>query len=321
MMHWLHDAQYSLVLFTLFTQASVGAFWVLLVSDFLKRKAPDAVQDAFTRIGTYILVPLTAVGLLFSTTHLGRPIYAWRALRHIDSSWLSREIWGFGLFFGLVALYTFLWWKRINDAELRRHIGVVTGIVGVLAIISQIMVYQIPGRPTWNHLSTFPLFGASGLILGPLAVAVVYSFAWGRFIDLKQGEATVRLSHRRLGITLLSGAVVYALGLFWRLRFLGAGAAEPSAAVAGKAAVGAETVKTALLMGQQIVEANRLMLGMQVALGIGVPALLAVALWYLHKKGASLKLCNVLIAAGLPLVALGELAGRALYYLTGRPWF
>ncbi|MDF2626372.1 MAG: oxidoreductase similar to anaerobic dimethyl sulfoxide reductase subunit [Symbiobacteriaceae bacterium] len=321
MMNWLHDAQYSLVLFTLFTQASVGAFWVLLVSDFLKRKAPDAIQDAFTRIGTYILVPLTAVGLIFSTTHLGRPIYAWRALRHIDSSWLSREIWGFGLFFGLVALYTFLWWKRINDAELRRHIGVVTGIVGVLAIVSQIMVYQIPGRPTWNHLSTFPLFGASGLILGPLAVAVVYSIVWGRFIDLKQGEATVRLSHRRLGITLLSGAVIYAVGLLWRLHFLASSAYQPSAAVAGKAAVGAETVKTALVIGHQIVEANRLMLGLQAALGIGVPALLAVALWYLHKKGASLKLCNALIAAGLPLVALGELAGRALYYLTGRPWF
>lgn len=321
MMEWLHNAQYSLVLFTLFTQASVGAFWVLLVSDFLKRKAPDAIQDAFTRIGTYILVPLTAVGLTFSTTHLGRPIYAWRALRHIDSSWLSREIWMFSLFFGLIALYTFLWWKRVADAELRRHVGVVTGLVGILAIVSQVMVYQIPGRPTWNHLSSFPLFGASGLILGPLAVAAVYSFAWGRMVDLQEGEATVRRSHRRLGITLLSGAVIYAVGLLWRMHYLAFGAYQAEAAVAGKAAVGAATVKTALVLGQQVMEANRLMLGLQAALGIGVPALLAVTLWLLHKRGASLKLCNCLIAAGLGLVAVGELAGRALFYLTGRPWF
>lgn len=321
MMEWLHRAQYSLVLFTLFTQASVGAFWVLLVSDFLKRKAPDAIQDAFTRIGTYILVPLTTVGLIFSTTHLGRPIYAWRALRHIDSSWLSREIWMFSLFFGLIALYTYLWWKRVGDTELRRHVGVVTGLVGVLAVISQIMVYQIPGRPTWNHGSSFLLFGASGLLLGPLAVAAVYSFAWGRLVDLREGEATVRRSHRRLGITLVSGAALYAGGLLWRLHYLAAGAAGADAQVVGKAAVGHSTVRTALVLGQQVIEQNQLMLNLQIALGIGVPALLAVTLWYLHRRGASLKLCNTLIAAGLGLVTLGELAGRALFYLTGRHWF
>lgn len=321
MMEWLHQAQYSLVLFTLFTQASVGAFWVLLVSDFLKRKAPDAIQDAFTRIGTYILVPLTGMGLVFSTTHLGRPIYAWRALRHIDTSWLSREIWTFSLFFGLIAIYTYLWWKRINDAELRRHVGVITGIVGILAIVCQIMVYQIPGRPTWNHVSSFLLFGASGLVLGPLAVAVVYSLAWGRFVDLQEGEATVRRSHRRLGITLLTGAALYAAGLAWRLNFLAAGAAAADARVAGMAATGHATVGTALVLGQRIVADHRLLLNLQIALGIGVPVLLALALWYLHRRGAGLKLCNSLITAGLGLTAVGEMAGRALFYLSGRPWF
>ncbi|MFZ5824222.1 MAG: dimethyl sulfoxide reductase anchor subunit family protein [Bacillota bacterium] len=323
MTEWLHDAQYSLVVFTLFTQASVGAFWVLLVSDFLKRKAPDAVQDAFTRIGTFILVPLTALGLLFSTTHLGRPQYAFRALRNLDSSWMSREIWLFGLFFGLIAVYTYLWWKRINDAELRRIIGIITGVVGALGVLAQAMVYQIPGRPMWDHWSTLVLFVASGLILGPLAVAAVYSFAWGRVIDLEQGEATVRRSHRRLGITLLAGAVAYGVSLVTRLSYLAAGAAAAAATpgAAGNAAVGKETVNTALLLAQTVVEQNGLMLNLQVWLGVGVPALLAVLLWALHQRGASLKLCNGLIAAGLVLVLVGEMAGRALFYLTGRPWF
>jgi anaerobic dimethyl sulfoxide reductase subunit C (anchor subunit) len=321
MAQWLHEAQFSLVIFTLFTQASVGAFWVLLVSDFLKRKAPDAVQDAFTRIGTYLLVPLTAIGLTFSTTHLGRPLYAWRALRHIDSSWLSREIWTFGLFFGLVALYTYLWWKRVQDAELRRHVGVLTGLVGILAVICQVMVYQIPGRPAWNHLSTFLLFGASVLLLGPLAVATVYSLAWGRFIDREAGEETVRRSHRRLGLTLLAGSAVYAAGLLWRLKYIAAGAASADVAAAGKAALGKATVKTALLLAQQVTASYSWLLTLQIALGIGVPAVLAAALWYLHRKGASLQRCNLLIVLGLLLVAVGELAGRALFYLTGRPWF
>ncbi|HYG56707.1 MAG TPA: DmsC/YnfH family molybdoenzyme membrane anchor subunit [Symbiobacteriaceae bacterium] len=321
-MEWLHEAQYSLVLFTLFTQMSVGAFWVLLVSDFHKRKAPNAVYDAFTRVGTYILVPLTALGLLFSTTHLGRPQYAWRALKHIDSSWLSREIWAFSLFFALIALYTYLWHRRVKDSEFRRHVGIITGLVGILAIASQIMVYQIPGRPAWNHASSFVLFGATGLILGPLAVAAVYSFVWGRFIDLKEGEPIVRRSHRRLGITLFAGAGAYAIGTAWRMSFLAAGgAAAADPRIAGKAAFGPETVKSAVAIGYQIVQDHSLMTNLHLLLGIGVPALLAVGLWALHRKDASLKLCNALIAAGLVLTVVGALAERALFYLSGRPWF
>ncbi|MFZ5814893.1 MAG: dimethyl sulfoxide reductase anchor subunit family protein [Bacillota bacterium] len=323
MADWLHDAQYSLVVFTLFIQATVGAFWVLLVSDFLKRKAPDAIQDAFTRIGTAILMPMAAVGLLFSTTHLGRPQYAFRALKHISTSWMSREILATGLFFALIALYTYLWWKRVEDAELRRLVGVITGLVGAFAVLTQAMIYMIPGRPMWDHWSTLALFAASVLTLGPLAVAVAYSYAWGRVIDLRQGEETVRRSHRRLGITLLAGAVTYGLGLYARLTYLasGAAAAASTPGAPGKAAVGEETVRTALLIGQSVVEQNSLLLNLQAMLGVGLPALLAVLLWYLHRRSASLKLCNSLIAAGLGLVLVGELAGRALFYLTGRPWF
>lgn len=53
-----------------------------------------------------VLVPLAAgfvfvtAGLVASTTHLGRPERAWRALTQWDSSWLSRE--------GLLALATYL---------------------------------------------------------------------------------------------------------------------------------------------------------------------------------------------------------------------
>jgi|GEM_PF-194375 len=323
MANWLHDAQYSLVVFTLFIQATVGAFWVLLVSDFLKRRAPDKVQDAFTRIGTYILIPMTVIGLIFSTTHLGRPMYAWRALKHFETSWMSREIWATGAFFGLIALYTYLWYKRMEDGELRRLIGVVTGLVGAFAVLTQAMIYTIPGRPMWNHWSTLVLFVASVLILGPLAVATAYSFAWGRVIDLKDGEETVRRSHRRLGLTLLAGAVTYGVGLAARVGYLAAGAAAAGSApgARGAAAVGAETVKTALWIGQGIMDQYGWLLNLQVLLGIGLPAVLAVALWWLHKRGASLKLCNGLIAAGLVLVLVGELAGRALFYLTGKPWF
>lgn len=211
----------------------------------------------------------------------------------------------------------------MKDAEVRRLAGVLTGLIGAFAGVTQAMIYTIPGRPQWNHWSTLVLFAASALTLGPLAVATTYNIAWGKYLDLEQGEETVRISHRRLGITLLAGAGAYLVGLLARLSYLSAGAATAgaTAGAAGKAAVGSGTIQTALLIGQRVVEQNGLLLSMEMALGIGLPAVLAVVLWYLHRKGASLKLCNGLIAAGLGMVLLGNLAGRALFYLSGRPWF
>lgn len=324
MVELLEKAQYSLVLFTLFTQAAVGAFWVLLVNDFLKRKAPDRVYDAFTRIGTSILVPLTALGLLFSTTHLGRPQYAFRALRHVGTSWLSREVWAFSLFFALVAVYTYLWHRRSRDGELRRLVGAGTGIVGLLAVWAQSMVYQVPGRPMWDHVSTGLLFFASAFLLGPLAVAVVYNFAWGRLVPLDQGEPVVRVAHRRLGLTLLAVCAAYALSLAWRLLYLGAAAraARTIPGAAGLAATGHDTVTAGVAVGARLtLEAYGWLLPWQVALSLVLPALLAVLLWHLHRRGASLRLAGAIITAGLGLAALGELAGRALFYLSGAPWF
>lgn len=324
MVEMLHQAQYSLVLFTLFTQAAVGAFWVLLVNDFLKRKAPDHVYDAFTRIGTYILVPLTALGLVFSTTHLGRPQYAFRALWHIGSSWLSREVWAFSLFFGLVAVYTYLWYRRSRDAELRRLVGALTGLAGLLAVWAQSMVYQVPGRPMWDHVTTSLLFFASAFLLGPLAVAVVFNLAWGRLVPADLGEPVVRLSHRRLGLTLVAVNAAYALALAWRLAYLSgaAAAARSIPGATGLAATGAATRVAGVAVGAHLTQVTYgWMLPWQVVLSLVAPALLAMLLWVLHRRGASLKLAGATIAAGLGLAAVGEVLGRALFYLSGAPWF
>lgn len=324
MLHAFEQAQGSLVLFTLFTQAAVGAFWVLLVNDFLYRRASERIYDAFTRIGTGILVPLTALGLLFSTTHLGRPQYAWRALFHVGSSWLSREVWAFGLFFVLVALYTYLWWRRSLDAEVRRLVGAFTGVVGLLAVLTQAQVYQIPGRPMWHHPSTSLLFLASAFVLGPLAVAVVYNLAWGRLVPLAEGEPVVRTAHRRLGMTLLAAVVPYALSLAWRVDFLQSGAAAAAAdpRIAGWAATGTATRLSALLAAHDLMAGPyAALLRGQVLLSLLVPVALAVGLWYLHRRGASLRLAGGVIGLGLAAVLVGEILGRALFYLTGVGWF
>ncbi|MDZ4199102.1 MAG: DmsC/YnfH family molybdoenzyme membrane anchor subunit [Kiritimatiellia bacterium] len=323
MMVWLHHVQYGLVIFTLFTQAAVGAFWVLLVNDFLKRRDPGAVQDGFTRIGSFILLPLTAIGMVMSVTHLGQPHVAFRALLNVESSWLSREVWSLSFFFGLATIYAFLWWRHVKDAELRRLAGVFTALVGGAGILSQAMVYQIPGRPMWNHPSVFVQFFASALLLGPLTVATVYGFTWGRVISREAGEETVRSSHRRLGITLVLAAGLSAIGIGWRGAFLSQGWAQARAnpQVAGWAAWGEATRSTALHVGASAVKEAFPFLILQIVLGLGVPLALAVGLRELHRRNASLRHCNRWIFAALLLTLTGEIFGRALFYLSGKPWF
>ena len=74
-------AHLSLVFMTTLMQAVIGALFVLLLH-----------RDARPRSYVPARSSLTAIALNISTMHLGRPAYAWRALKMWRRSWLSREV-------------------------------------------------------------------------------------------------------------------------------------------------------------------------------------------------------------------------------------
>ncbi len=57
-----------------------------------------------------LLLFITTIALNISVFHLGRPAYAWRALKMWRRSWLSREVLLFGLFFAAIAAFTLASW-------------------------------------------------------------------------------------------------------------------------------------------------------------------------------------------------------------------
>lgn len=316
-------AQGSLVLFTLFTQAAVGALWVILISDFREQRTAGRAFEPLTRIGTVVLIPLTILGFLFSTTHLGRPQFAFRAFSNLDSSWLSREVWVFTLFLALLAFYTYLWW-RPKEASPRTAVGIAAGVVGLLLVVTQAKVYQVPGRPMWDHPSTTLLFLSSSFLLGPLVVAGVSHLALGRWVPAADGEPVVRNSDRRLAITLLVVVAVYTLALIWRVNYLWSGTAEAAGDpfVAGRAALGPATRLSALVLAKTLTGGAYVeLLWGQVGLSLITPAVLGALLWRLHRRDVSLRQTRPLVGLGLASVTLGEIMGRALFYLTGVPWF
>ena len=86
--HW------PLVVMTVLTQLSVGAFATI----WLLQLAGATARLGVAALGSLIL---GGMALASSTTHLGRPIHAYRALKMWKRSWLSREVLLFGCFSGM----------------------------------------------------------------------------------------------------------------------------------------------------------------------------------------------------------------------------
>jgi Fe-S-cluster-containing dehydrogenase component/DMSO reductase anchor subunit len=80
-----------------------------------------------------------ALGALLSSFHLGKKIRMWRAILNLRHSWLSREIFFFGLYYTLMILN--LWFINLNYY--------VVLIPGILLLFSIDMLYQ-PVQQKWK---------------------------------------------------------------------------------------------------------------------------------------------------------------------------
>ncbi len=139
-----HTSERSLAAFTILAQLAVGAVWML------------SVLQAFNFTTLLSITTIMLLGLLASLLHLGRPLNAWRALRNIRSSWLSREVWCAALF--VAALIGLI----ITDGA---GAWLADGI-GLALIVSMAQVYQLRTVPAWNRRTTTASFFATTLLLG-----------------------------------------------------------------------------------------------------------------------------------------------------------
>lgn len=155
--HW------PLVVMTVLTQLSVGSFasiWILQLA------------GANSRLGTAALGTLILGGLALASSvfHLGRPIYAYRALKMWKRSWLSREVLLFGCFSTMAGLYA---GSLRLGLPFSRQLGGATAVLGALGITASAFIYLVPARPSWNTKFTISDFFLTAALLGLLfAVAI-----------------------------------------------------------------------------------------------------------------------------------------------------
>ena len=173
----LEHAHPSLVLMTTAMQATFGTLVVLYAG------------HALDTVSLTLLFVLTIAALNISVFHLGRPAYAWRALKMWRRSWLSREVLLFSLFFLSSAACTlFSWGGALGVAPLARFIqpaalaAIVFGLGGTLA---SAYIYLVRARPSWNMIHTPLDFLLSAGLLGTAMAAAIQAPA-AELADLAQ---------------------------------------------------------------------------------------------------------------------------------------
>ena len=292
----LRSREDPLVIFTLITQAVVGAFAVLFLAPRLGLDSLGAAAHPVAYpVTLFGLIAMQTVALVISTLHLGRPHRFYRAFNNLRYSPVSREVAAVAVFYNLLGVYAvltglpqlFAW----LPAPLVGAVGEISGWLAVLAgpvsLYFMQRIYRIPARPFWNHWQVITSFYGTMLMLGPLLVGAV-------FVPLlaAQGfEFGYLLSW--LTAPMLVGLLLEGLGLYRHAAYLKLGVGEAQAA----------WVEQTTTFGKTYVLRNLLLMTAAVLLPVvalgGAGGLGALALWSV----AAL----VLFAAAL--------IGRALFYV------
>ena len=297
--------EWALVIFTLLSQAAVGAFLTLQV---LRSPLAPSGAGALTSPGTgeggvrragpsiAVLVVLSA-GFFAALFHLATPLTAVRAVVNFASSWLSREIVFGGLFAGLLAALVAV---EYSGRAFRWHrvLAGATAGAALAFLYSQIRIYMLPAQPAWNTLATPAAFSATALRLGILGVAVGVVARGMQPDELGRFDAP---SWRTLRGLAAAGIVVLVAELLVLPLQFGSLIGDPSQAAVASAQRLTDDFGWVLVL--------RLVL-----LCIGVAALG----WLLigQKRPDVHRLARKLTIVSFWVVLLSELCGRFLFYAT-----
>ena len=155
--HW------PLVFMLVMTQLCVGAFIALWLLGF--RQAGESL-----RIPAIVSLVLAGISLGASTMHLGRPVHAWRAMRGLRRSWLSREVFTLSLFAGAAGAFAGMLFFGL---PWRGAAGFATALTGLAGITCSARIYIVRARPSWFSGYTVAEFLSTALLLGPAFARVL----------------------------------------------------------------------------------------------------------------------------------------------------
>jgi len=291
----LRTREDPLVIFTLISQAVIGAFITLFVSPLLGLETLGmATHPVALPLLLFGLIGIQTLALVLSTLHLGKPHLFYRAFNNLRYSPVSREVAGIAVFYNFLGAYTlliglpilFVWLPAGLTAGLIQLCGWGAVISGIAALYFMHSIYRIPARPFWNHWQVLTSFYGSMLTLGPLLV--VLTFIAAQMLQGQPWAGTVK----GFAWLMLSGLALEGVGLIYHARDLRRDGGEGMAS----------HYEQCTRFGNTYLLRNT---------GMGLSMLLLVMIGLLHLEGgAALFLWSIsaMIIAGTALI------GRALFY-------
>ena len=210
----LRSREDPLVMFTLLSQAVVGAFVLWFLLPWFGGSAARALAPETHPLATagmlFGLFALQTLGMVMSTMHLGKPRYFYRAMNNLRHSWVSREILTMGTFYHLLGAYavvttapSLVEWLPAGLSKMAPPLlGWAAAVMGPVGLSCMVQCYRIKARPFWDHWHSGGAFFASALILGSVGVGMIFGGA-----ELAAGRSTAPV------LSLLAWPLLVGLGL------------------------------------------------------------------------------------------------------------
>lgn len=159
--------EWPLIIFTLLVQASLGITLFTTFSLVVARQGLSSQEKRSYALPFMLLAFITgALGLMVSTAHLGYPLNAFHALRHVESSWLSREIVFASLYLAFLGLGTLI---TLLVKRLPLVLLLIASLLGIVDVFCMSAIYVHSSVVTWMHFNTYLMFFGSVLSMGAMA--------------------------------------------------------------------------------------------------------------------------------------------------------
>jgi len=291
----LSTRENPLVVFTLLSQAVIGAFALLFLAPLfgVGLLSPATHPVAYPAL-LFGLIGVETFALVLSTLHLGRPHRFYRAFNNLRWSPVSREVAGIAVFYNLLGAYALVSGvpvlARLLPGNIAATLTDIAGwgaaFAGLAALWFMHRIYRIPARPFWNHWQVLASFYGSMLALGGLALAVVQAA-----VTLTAGETFAGVP-AFLAWPMVAGLLLEGTGLWFHARDLRRRGGEAAASYREQTTAFGYTYRLRNLL-------------------LGFALLVAVALVLTNADGATgLALWSAVGAA----IAVAAVIGRMLFY-------
>jgi anaerobic dimethyl sulfoxide reductase subunit C (anchor subunit) len=189
-----------LLIFTLLVQGAVGIMLFLSVALLKATAYPDYQASLARRFLPALLVACMAggAGLLASVFHLGYPLNAFNALRHIASSWLSREIVFTSLFLTSMGLCTLI---ALMLKRLWGWLIPLAALLGLVDVFCMSAIYMHASVVTLTHINTALMSFGSVAIIGAVASSIL--MAGCRYVPVPLTQNLMRMAVALVGVSVL----------------------------------------------------------------------------------------------------------------------